>query len=43
MIATPRVDKFWQAITTRLFENKVAANADKFPWITREIDTGDDE
>lgn len=43
MLSDSRVDNLWKAITVRLFENKVAANAEKFPWITREVDSGEDE
>ncbi len=43
MIANSKVNNLWKAITVGLFQNKVAANADKFPWITREVNTEDDE
>ena len=43
MLANSKVDNLWKAITVRLFENKVAANAEQFPWITREVDSGEDE
>lgn len=43
MMESSKVANLWRAITLQLFENKVAGNAEKFPWITRKIDVEDDE
>lgn len=43
MIANSKVNDLWRAITVSLFENKVAANAEKFPWITRDLNAEEDE
>ena len=43
MISNSKVNDLWRAITVGLFENKVAANAEKFPWISRDLDAEDDE